>query len=386
MGTQDLQGLESRGPGGRLPVYSESLTKGISMKACSRRISTTWLSLAIAVVAALAIDRLVVSGRAALAQTGAGAVTAKLPPTPWGDPDLQGIWGAGYILTPLERPARFAGREYLTDQEVVELEREQATNPGRNRRASPGSVADVEGAYNDVFTGRGTRVVRTKRTSLIVDPPDGKIPPRTPEGEQRAAALRRVVDDENGPGGRADNPEERGQDRCMGLTIPVNFGNAAVSGAFLRIVQTPGELTIYHEEGHHGGAYRMIPLDGRPHLPRQVRQWLGDPRGRWEDGSLVVDTTNFTSQTNYQGSRDTLHLIERFTRVAPDMILYRVTIDDPTTFTRPWTIEVPYTKADEKANKIFESACHEGNYALTGILAGARRLEKEKASAKTSSR
>ncbi|PYR34866.1 MAG: hypothetical protein DMF89_24500 [Acidobacteria bacterium] len=356
------------------------------MKPRSSPTSTTWLAFAITAVAALAIDRLAVGGQAPPAQSGTEPGTAKLQPTPWGDPDLQGIWGAGYILTPLERPARFAGREFLTDQEVAELEREQTTSPGRNRRAAPGSVADVEGAYNDVFTGRGTRVVRTKRTSLIVDPPDGKIPARTPEGEKRAAALRRVVDDENGPGGRADNPEERGQDRCTGLTIPVNFGSAAVSGAFLRIVQSPGALTIYHEEGHHGGAYRMIPLDGRPHLPPQVRQWLGDARGHWDNGALVVDTTNFTSQTNYQGSRETLHLVERFTRSAPDMILYRVTIDDPTTFTKPWTIEVPYTKADEKANKIFESACHEGNYALTGILAGARRLEKEKAVGKSSSR
>ena len=343
-------------------------------------------ALAVAAIAALAFG-LALSGQTTPAHTAPGSAPAKIQPTLWGDPDLQGIWSAGYILTPLERPARFAAKEFLTDEEVAELEREQSTNPGRNRRASPGSVADVEGAYNDVFTGRGTRVVRTKRTSLIVDPPDGKIPQRTPEGEKRAAALRRIVDDESGPGGRANDPEERTQDRCSGLTIPVNFGSAGVSGAYLRIVQTPGALTIYHEEGHHGGAYRMIPLDGRPHLAPELRQWLGDARGRWETGALVVDTTNFTPQTNYQGSRDTLHLMERFTRVAPDMILYRVTIDDPATFTKPWTVEVPYTKADEKQNKIFESACHEGNYALTGILAGARRLEKERTGgAKASSR
>ncbi len=326
----------------------------------SRRVSKTALAFIVAAIVALALARIGLEGQAP-ATSGSGSAAAKVQPTPWGDPDLQGIWGAGYILTPLERPAKFSGREFLTDQEVAELEKEQATNPGRNRRAEAGSVADVEGAYNDVFTGRGTRVVRTKRTSLIVDPPDGKIPQRTSEGEARAALLRRIRDDENGPGGRADNPEERNQDRCTGLTIPVAFGNAGVSGAFLRIVQTRGAMTIYHEEGNHRGAYRLIPLDGRPHLPPQVRQWLGDARGRWDNGSLVVDTTNFTSQTNYQGSRETLHLTERFTRVGPDMILYRVTIDDPATFTKPWTIEVPYTKADEKANKIFESACHEGN-------------------------
>jgi hypothetical protein len=336
------------------------------------------LALAVAAIATLAFSSHGLNGQTPPARPPTGSATASVPPTPWGDLDLQGIWSAGYILTPLERPARFATKEFLTDEEVAELEREQSTSPGRNRRATPGSVADVEGAYNDVFTGRGTRVVRTKRTALIVDPPDGKIPQRTPEGEKRAAALRRIVDDENGPGGRADDPEERTQDRCSGLTLPVNFGSAGVSGAYLRIVQTRGAMTIYHEEGHHGGAYRLIPLDGRPHLPPQVRQWLGDARGRWEGDTLVVDTTNFTPQTNYQGSRETLHLIERFTRVAADMMLYRVTVDDPTTFMKPWTIEVPYTKADEKENKIFESACHEGNYALTGILAGARRLERER--------
>lgn len=342
------------------------------------RASTALLALLIAALVTAVLGRSAVSGQTP-ARPATASGTAKVQPTPWGDPDLQGIWSAGYILTPLERPARFAAKEFLTDEEVADLEREQSSNPGRNRRAAPGSVADVEGAYNDVFTGRGTRVVRTRRTSLIVDPPDGKIPQRTSEGEKQAAALRRIVDDENGPGGRADNPEERTQDRCSGITLPVNFGSAGISGGFVRIVQTPGGMTIYHEEGHHGGAYRSIPLDGRPHLPPQLRQWLGDARGRWDGDTLVVDTTNFTAQTNYQGSRETLHLSERFTRVAPDLILYRVTIDDPTTFPKPWTIEVPYTKGDEKENRIFESACHEGNYALTGILAGARKLEREKA-------
>jgi hypothetical protein len=133
---------------------------------------------------------------------------------------------------------------------------------------------------------------------------------------------------------------------------------------------------MYYEHGHHGGAYRMVPLDGSRHLAPQIRLWLGDPRGRWEGDTLVIDTTNFTDQTNYHGSKESLHLVERFTRVAEDELIYRVTIDDPTTFTRPWTIEVPYTKADDKRNQIFEAACHEGNYALTGILAGARAKEK----------
>ena len=326
------------------------------------------LAVVIAALAAFTFSGIDVAG-----QEGAAATK-----TPWGEPDLQGIWGAGYLLTPLERPAKFADKEFLTEEEVVELEQAQATNPGRNKRADAGSVADVEGAYNDVFTGRGTKVVRTKRTSLIVDPPDGKIPARTPEGEKRLAAARRVRDDENGPGGKADDPEERTQDRCTGITLPVNFGSAGVSGGFVRIVQTPGVVTLYYEEGHHGGAYRTIPLDNRPHLPPNVRQYLGDARGRWEGDTLVIDTTNFSDKTNYQGSRENLHLVERFTRTAPDVITYRVTIEDPTTFTKPWTIEVPYTKGNEKENKIFEAACHEGNYAMVSILAGARALEREK--------
>jgi hypothetical protein len=296
--------------------------------------------------------------------------------TPWGHPDLQGIWSAGYLLTPLERPEKFAGREFLTDEEAAALEKEQATNPGRNKRSDRGSVSDVEGAYNDAFTGRGTRVVRTKRTSLVVDPPDGKIP-FTPEGRKRRPV--RVVDPEAGPGGIANHPEDRVRDRCTGITLPVDYGSAATSGGFIRLVQSPSAVTIYYEHGHYGGAYRTIPLDSSPHLPSTVRLWLGDARGRWEGNTLVVETRNFTDATNYQGSKDNLQLVERFTRVAGGELLYRVTITDPTTYTRPWTVEAPYTKADEKKNEIFEAACHEGNYALTSILAGARAAEKERA-------
>ncbi len=299
------------------------------------------------------------------------------PRTPWGDPDLQGDWNAGYLLTPLERPAKFADREFLTDEEVAALEREQAVNPGRNKRAERGSVADVEGAYNDAFTGRGTKVVRTKRTSLIVDPPDGKIP-LTPEGQKRRPV--RVVNPEAGPAGVADNPEDRQNDRCLGMTIPVDFGSAATSGGFIRVVQGAGVVTIFYENGHHGGEYRTIPLDGSPHLPALIRLRLGDARGRWDRDTLVVDTTNFSDRTNYQGSKENLHLVERFTRTSRDQFLYRVTISDPMAFTKPWTIEVPYTLSDGRKNEVYESACHEGNYAMVGILAGARALEREKAS------
>ncbi|PYR34929.1 MAG: hypothetical protein DMF90_15445 [Acidobacteria bacterium] len=315
--------------------------------------------------------------------------------TPWGDPDLQGIWSPGYYLTPLQRPNKYSGREFLTDEEVATLERQAAAAPGRNARLERGSVDDVEGAFNDAFTGRGTKVIRTKRTSLIVEPKDGKIPPLTPDAQQRAESSRRAralatpaelaaafVDRDPAAtpypvdrtmGGGTANPEDRPADRCRGISLPF-MGS---SGTFSRFVQTPGWMSIYYEDGHRGGAYRHIPLDGRPHLPPQMRQWLGHSVGRWDGDTLIVDTTNFTAQTDFQGSRDNLHLVERFTRTAPDLIVYRATIEDPTTFTAPWTFELPLSKANEKANQIFEAACHEGNYALTGILAGARLQEKQ---------
>ena len=135
-------------------------------------------------------------------------------------------------------------------------------------------------------------------------------------------------------------------------------------------------MTIYYEHGHQGGAYRQIPLDGRPHLPADFRQWLGDARGAWDGETLVIDTTNFTQETNYEGARDNLHLVERYTAVGPGQLMYRVTVEDATVFTRPWTIEIPLTRLESQGNQIYESACQEGNYALTNILAAARFAER----------
>ena len=342
------------------------------------------------VVALLAAGPRLVAGQAQ-SGNGSGAATSGGPVarTPWGDPDLNGIWSAGYFFTTLERPEKYAGREFLTDEEVAALERDVAAtfgigggaggNQGKGR-PERGTDADVAGAYNDIFSGRGRDVIRTKRTSLIIDPPDGRLPPLTPEGQQRADARRRVNTSESGPGGPADYPEQRpSNDRCVGVTLPVSFGNAAAAGAHSRIVQSPGSVAIYYEHGHHGGAYRTIPLGTRAPLPPSIRQWLGDARGRWEGDTLVIETKNFTNQTNYYGSAENLQLVERYRRVQPDMILYTVTITDPTTFTKPWTIEVPFSRLDDKENKIFESACHEGNYAMTSILAGARMADKESA-------
>ena len=351
-----------------------------------------------AVIAGVAMARGPIAGPSSLARvaeaSGAAAQAWTPSRTPWGDPDLQGIWGAGYIFTPLERPDEFAGREFLTDEEVAALEQAAADTFGvgaggigasgsRTGRPERGTVADVEGAYNDVYSGRGTQVIRTKRTSLIVDPPDGKIP-YTADAQRRSAAE---AADWRALRARADGPEDRPDERCLGVSLPIRFGIATASGAYSRIVQTPGHVALYYEHGNRGGAYRTIFLDGRPHLPPHLRQWLGDARGHWDDNTLVVDTTNFTDTNNwYYGVRENLHLIERFTPVAPDVIMYRATIDDPTTFTRPWTIEVPLTKKDNRQNQIYESACHEGNYALTGILAGARALEQDGAETQTGAR
>ena len=248
----------------------------------------------------------------------------------------------------------------------------------------------MEGAYNDAFTGRGTEVIRTRRTSLIVDPPDGKMPPLTREAQARGLSVRRgdapqravafAEGEAPTPYGidakssdLTNNPEDRPSDRCMGMSLPFVRGS---SGTYSRLVQSPGAVTLYHEDGHRGGGYRTIHMDGRPHLPSHIRQWLGDSVGHWEGDTLVVDTTNFTAKTNFNGSRENLHLVERFTRVAPDMLMYEVTVEDSTVWASPWTIELPLTKIDNRQNQIFEAACHEGNYAMTGILAGARLQEQ----------
>ena len=157
----------------------------------------------------------------------------------------------------------------------------------------------------------------------------------------------------------------------MGVTIPCTGGLCGYS----RLVQGPGWVGIYYEQGHGGGAYRRIPVDGRPHLPSHLRQWLGDSVGHWDDDTLVVDTTNFSDQTNYRGSGENLHLVERFSRAGPDLMRYQINVEDETVWTQPWTIELALVRQDDVQNLIFESACHEGNYSLTGVLAGARMEE-----------
>ena len=311
------------------------------------------------------------------------------PRMPWGVPDLTGIWDSK-STTPMQRPDEYGDREFLTDDEVMALDTaraEQEHSPdaqGRDVRAERGTQADVEGAYNNIFsTGIGIRHGRHQRTSLIIDPPNGKFPPLTDIGQQRRESQRQrfaaraaaqssagidlpyFVDTED----RYDHPEDTGNlERCMGVTIPCTGGLCG----FSRLVQGRGWVGIYYEQGHGGGAYRRIPIDDRPHLPSHIRQWLGDSVGRWEGDTLVVDTTNFSDRTSYMGAGENLHLVERFTRVAPDLMRYQITVEDETVWTQPWTMELALVRQDNKANLIFEAACHEGNYSLTGMLAGAR--------------
>ena len=337
-----------------------------------------------AVMAAATLSALAVGGGAA----GTGAVGAQSPSadagdftaprTPWGDPDLQGIWSTGYIETPMERPDEYGSREFLSDEEVAsERERMRAQQDHSTGGSQPTTPRPGDtGTYNTAFSGRGRDVIRTRRNALIVDPPAAKIPWRPGVQEQVAAEIAMAASVR----GRfrregTDGPEDRPNDRCRGMILPHRFGTWEAGGGHHRIVQTPGAVTIYYEYGPHGGAYRTIPLDGRPHLPARIRQWLGDARGRWDGDTLVVETTNFTDRTSFEGARGNLSLTERFTRVGPDFILYYVTVEDETVFTRPWTMEIPLTLQDARENLIFESACHEGNYALTGVLAGARADE-----------
>ena len=326
--------------------------------------------------------------------------------TVWGEPDLQGIWTTEYD-TPLQRPARWGDQEFFTDEERAELDRERADINYRGPRSRRGSEQDVGGAYDRTtfFSYKHTG----RRTSLIVDPPDGRIPPLTPEAQKRRddmreyhLALLQATDTcrNNMPqcaGGRygppsprreetpphyltsavnrADGPEDRSLgERCMSARLP-DFGS--IAGFFLQIVQSPGTVSIFYDTGQGQGWQRIIPVTERPHLPPRVRQWWGDSRGRWEGETLVVDVTNFSPKTDVQGSRENLHLVERWTRLDAETIEYVVEMEDPTTWTRPWTVTLELGRQSNEANRIYkEPRCHEGNYGLPGLLAGGRVQER----------
>jgi len=291
---------------------------------------------------------------------------SKSAPAKNSHPDLEGIWSFA-TLTPLERPAELAGKTHLTDQEAADFAKRAVQNRNFDRRDG-GNDADVARAYNDLFYDFGKSA--TNQTSLIIDPPDGKLPAMTPAGQKRASErLAKLAAVPNGP---EDRPL---WERCI---LGFNSGPPMMPSGYnnnVQIVEAPGLVVIFNEMVH---SARVVPMDGRPH--GTVRQWMGDSRGHWEGNTLVVDTVNFTKNgTGTIGLRvstdENLHLTEKFTRRDAKTLLYEFTIDDPTIWTKPWTASVPMTMSDEP---IYEYACHEGNYGMEDILAGARAQEKSK--------
>jgi hypothetical protein len=284
---------------------------------------------------------------------------------PVGQPDLQGIW-TNVTVTPFERPSELKDKAFFTAEEAQAYEKQVIERNNADRRDGP-PEADVGRAYNDAWYDRGTRVGKTLRTSLVIDPPDGRVPPMLPEAQKRQQD--RLA---QGRGRQFDGPENRSlAERCL---IWPTLGPPMLPSFYnnnYRIVQGPGYVAILSEMIHD---VRIIPTDGRPHIPSNVRLWAGDSRGRWEGNTLVVDTTNFTDKTAWRGSSENLHLIERFTRNDSDTLMYEVTVEDQATWARPWKIQIPMRKTGAP---IYEYACHEGNYAMEGMLAGARAEEKQ---------
>jgi hypothetical protein len=295
------------------------------------------------------------------------------PRTPDGKPDIQGTFTFSTI-TPLQRPEALAGKDVLTAAEAAAFEASENKRQNRDlfdpEKGAPslGYAPRSQGgvlSYNEFWYERGSQMTEDHRTSLIVDPPDGRIP-------FTAATRARNAQLAANSGTFADSYEDRSlADRCI---LGFNSGPPMVSGAYnnnVQIVQTPGYVVILNEMVHNA---RIIPTDGRPH--GTIRRWTGDSRGRWDGDTLVVETVNFRRETSLSGSSAATHLVERFTRVDPKTIRYEFTVTDPTTYTRPWTAVMPLRAIDEL---LYEYACHEGNYALRGILGGARAQEKAEA-------
>ena len=283
-----------------------------------------------------------------------------LPAPALAQPDLQGIWTNG-TLTPFERPLALGTKAFYTPEEAA-IEERQATERRNSRTRRPGDV----GNDNEAFVDSGYRLVSTRQTSLIVDPPDGRIPIR-PEAEKRRDLNVNSLDSFE-----TMSP----WDRCI-TRSPTNLFPAGYNNAY-QIVQTPSYVMIMSEMIHEA---RIIPTDGRPHS--KIRQWHGSSRGRWEGDTLVVETINFTDKTNFRGAGENLKLVERFSRTDADTLTYRVTIEDPTTFTKPWTVQMPMMKS---AEDVYEYACHEGNHGLEGILKGSRLQDKLNATGTTQGR
>ena len=298
-----------------------------------------------------------------------------------GRPDLHGTWSYA-TLTSLERPAEFTNKPFLTPSEAAAFEKKTLVVQDRDRRDGEGpggrgsdGRTDVDRAYGQAWWEYGSKVVGTRRTSLIVDPPDGKIPALTPEGELRAIDHRGLWtannDYEGGARGMSlDSYGDRPlQERCLGWTVT---GPPMIPGAYnnnLEVFQTAEHIVVMNEMVHE---HRIIPLDNRPQVGSSIRLWMGSSRGHWEGDTLVVTTTNFRPMV-FRSASAKLKLTERFARVDADTLMYEFTVDDPSTWVRPWTAQFPMTHSNEP---VFEYACHEGNYSLPNILKGARSAER----------
>ncbi len=310
---------------------------------------------------------------AVLLPAAAAAQDAELPRTSWGAPDLQGVWDFR-TLTPFERPAALENKAVYTDEEVAEFESQRLAELAALDDAEP---ADVVGNYNQFWFDRGTTVVETNRTSLVVDPPDGRVPPLTPAAAGRQAALAAaragVSRHVPTPGGWVE--DLGGGMFAVRCILGFNSGPPITPAGYnqnVQLFQTEDTVVLLNEMVH---SARVVPLDGRAHIDAGIRQWMGDSRGYWDGDTLVVETTNFLRETSFRnGLTDAnLHLTERFTRVSQGTLMYEVTVDNPTVWTRPWTYQIPMQRSDQP---MYEYACHEGNYGLYNILAGAREKEQ----------
>jgi hypothetical protein len=319
---------------------------------------------------------------AAVLSLGPWSVAAQTPETlrtRWGAPDLGGVWDFRTI-TPLERPAALKDKSVLTAEEAAAFTRQSAEGRNADRRDG-GAQRDVERAYNDFWWDWGDSLTGDRRTSLIVDPADGRIPDRIPVAPDQRSAEQdgiRPVRARVLIGSPAHGPEDLGlSERCM---LGFNSGPPMLPSAYnnnVQIFQTPDHVVILSEMIHE---VRVVPLDGRPALPDGIQQWMGDARGSWDGDTLVVESDNYTDKTgsfytiaNSYGSGESLHLVERFTRVSDDTLQYEFTVDDPSTFTAPFTAAIPMQRTDAP---LFEYACHEGNYGMTNLLSGARAQER----------
>jgi len=299
------------------------------------------------------------------------------PRTPDGQPDLQGVW-TNATVTPFQRPKELGAKQFFTAEEAAAFAKQRVQQGNADLVDGERGAADLaRRAYNNFWVDRGTHVSKTMRTSLVMDTPDGRVPPFTPEAQKRYDAFK--AHQALHP---VDGPEDRFlSERCVLFgaagppMLPEPYNNN------YEIVQSRGIVAIAVEMNHET---RIIPLDGSPHLPSQIHQWTGNSRGHWEGDTLVVDTTNFkfNDQSRFgvgylDGMTDqNLHVVERFRRTDPSTIIYQATVDDPTVYTKPWTVEISMAK---RADRIFEYACHEGNYGLLDMLAGARAEEKKAA-------